>query len=85
MIMISGEQATGTFMFFPNDEQLQVLGAHVLTDGVTGVLGARVDDWIAKMMIRSLTENTLQLILVVDGGTLRETRNYVAKDYYDSL
>jgi hypothetical protein len=83
--LVTGEQATGTFMLFPDDEQLQVLGAHVLTDGVTGAQGARVDDWNAKMMIRSLTENTLQLILVVDGGTLWETWNYVAKDYYDSL
>ncbi|WP_153639440.1 hypothetical protein [Prolixibacter sp. NT017] len=82
--MFSREQATGAFMLFPDDEQLQVPGAHVLNDGVTGVQGARGDDWM-KMMIRSLTENTLQLILVVDGGTLRETRNNVAIDYNDSL
>jgi len=85
MIMVSGEQATGTFMLFPNDEQLQVLGAHVLIHGVTGAEGARVEDWVAKMMIGSLTENTLQPILVVDSGVLWENWNYVAKDYYDAL
>ena len=55
MIMISGEQATGRFMLFADDGQLQVPGIHVLNDGVTGAQGARVDDWM-KMMLRSLTE-----------------------------
>jgi hypothetical protein len=55
MVMLLGEQAAGAFMWFPDDEQLQVSGAHVLNDGVTGVQGARVDDRM-KMMIRSLTE-----------------------------
>ncbi len=83
--MVSGEQGSGTFMLFPEDGQLQVLGAHVLTDGVTATQGSRVVDWNAKMIIRSLTENTLQLILVADGGGLWLCWNYVAKDYYDTL
>ncbi len=82
--LVSGEQGTGTFMLYPEDGLLQVLGAHILTDGPTGGQGSRVVDWNAKMRIRSLTENTLQLILVCDGGSLWETWNYVAKDYYDS-
>lgn len=83
--LVSGENGTGTFMLYAEDGLLQVMGARVLTDGPTGAQGARVDDWNAKIRIRSLTENTLQLILVVDGGTVWETWNYVAEDYYNSL
>lgn len=83
--LVTGEQGTGTFMLYDVDGMLQVQGAHVLTDGVTGAQGARVVDWNAKMIIRSLTENTMQLILVGDGGGIWLCWNYVEKDYYDSL
>jgi len=74
--------ATGKFMLYPATSQLQTFGAQFIHDG--GDTGKRVVDWNAKVLIKSLTENTMQIVEVGDKGTVWLIYNYVSKDYYDS-
>jgi hypothetical protein len=71
--------ATGTFMLYPSTNQLQTNGAQVIHDGLQG---ANVISWYSKMTIKSLTANTMQLIVATPSEWL--IYNYITLDYYET-
>jgi hypothetical protein len=77
-----GGLAVGKFMLYPSSSQLATFDAELLHDA--GNQGTRVDDWYAKVLIKSLTDSTMQLVLVADAGTLWLIYNYVSLDYYNT-
>ena len=75
--------AKGTFMVYPKTMILQTYGAQVIHDGATG---ARISNWYEKMTIKSISPNTLQLIVNnMDGNPgAWGIYNYISLDYYNS-
>ncbi len=74
---------TGKFMLYPKQMELQTYGAQVIHDPSQG---PRVPNWFAKMQIKSISANTLQLLCPdLDGvsGTWI-IYNYISLDYYNS-
>lgn len=71
---------TGKFMLFPGSSQLITYGAQVLHDKAQG--GA-VANWNAKMTIKTLDADHMQLIALKDPNNWL-IYNYISKDYYDS-
>ncbi len=77
--MLPNLSGTGKFMLYPDKKQLATFGAQVIHDGLKG---AEVLNWYAKMAIKSLDANHMQLVAVTSGGW--SIYNYISKEYYDS-
>ncbi|MEJ8843657.1 hypothetical protein WG954_14800 [Lacibacter sp. H375] len=71
---------TGTFMLYTNTNELQTIGAQVLHDKAQG---GQVANWNAKMLIKTLTDSTMQLIAKKDANNWL-IYNYTTKHYYDT-
>ncbi|MDM8159335.1 hypothetical protein QUH73_05850 [Labilibaculum sp. K2S] len=71
---------TGTFMLFPGKSELITYGAEVIHDHAQG---DGIANWNAKMTIKTLTADQMQLICYKDPNNWL-TYNYITKDYYDS-
>lgn len=81
---------TGKFMLYPGTSELITYGAEFIhdkyynPDGSPGSVGCRVDNWSAKVLIKELDADHMQLIQVGDNGGIWFFYNYISKDYYDS-
>lgn len=71
---------TGKFMLYPGTNELITYGAQVLHDKAQG---GQVANWFARMTIKSLDEDHMQLIAKKDPNNWL-IYNYITKDYYDS-
>lgn len=71
---------SGKFMLFPNTKQLITYGAQVLHDKAQG---KNVLNWNAKMTIKTLDADHMQLIALTGSGSWL-IYNYISKAYYDS-
>jgi len=70
----------GTFMLFPDKKELITYGAQVLHDKAQG---GGVANWNARMTIKTLDADHMQLIAYKDANNWL-IYNYITKDYYDS-
>ena len=73
-------QASGKFMLYTNTMQLATIGAQLIHDPTQG---ANVLNWYAKMSIKSLTADGLEVIAVTGPGAWC-IYNYVSQDYYNT-
>ena len=71
---------TGTFMLYPKSKELITYGAQVLHDKAQG---GNVASWFARMTIKTLDADHMQLIAKKDPNNWL-IYNYITKDYYDS-
>jgi len=71
---------TGKFMLYSATKELQTIGAQVLHDKAQG---GQVANWNAKMLIKTLTDSTMQLIAKKDPNNWL-IYNYITKEYYDT-
>jgi hypothetical protein len=71
---------TGKFMLYPATNQLATFGAQVIHDKAQG---GNVANWFAKMTIKSLDADHMQLIAVKDANNWL-IYNYISLDYYNS-
>jgi hypothetical protein len=71
---------TGKFMLYPGTSELITYGPQVLHDKAKG---HEVLNWNAKMKIKTLDADHMQLIAVTGPGAWM-IYNYISKDYYDS-
>jgi hypothetical protein len=71
---------TGKFMLYSTTKELQTIGAQVLHDKAQG---GQVANWNAKMLIKTLTDSTMQLIAKKDPNNWL-IYNYITKHYYDT-
>jgi hypothetical protein len=78
--MLPVGSAKGTFMVYPKTMTLQTTGAQVIHDPSEG---ASVQNWYGKMVIESISANTLQLQCVTGSGAWN-IYNYISLDYYNS-
>jgi hypothetical protein len=67
-------------MVYPKTMTLQTTGAQVIHDPSEG---ASVQNWYGKMVIESISANTLQLQCVTGSGAWN-IYNYISLDYYNS-
>ena len=72
--------AAGKFMLYPDTSQLQTYGAQLLHDSSQG---SGVANWFAKMTIKSISADQMQIIAVKDSKNW-VIYNYITKAYYDS-
>ena len=72
--------ATGKFMFYTASNELATFGAQLLHDPNQG---ANVLNWGAKMTIKSLTADGLEVIALTGPGAWC-IYNYVSLDYYNT-
>lgn len=70
----------GKFMLFPDKKQLITYGAQVLHDKAQG---GGVANWNARMTIKTLDADHMQLIAYKDANNWL-IYNYITKNYYDS-
>ena len=73
-------QATGHFMLYTNTNQLATIGAELIHDPTQG---PNIANWYAKMSIKSLTADGLEIIALKDANDWC-IYNYVSLDYYNS-
>jgi len=78
--MFPALSGTGKFMLFPGTNQLITYGAQVLHDRAEG---DKVVNWYAKMTIKAIDADHMQLIAVIDAKNWL-IYNYISKSYYDS-
>ncbi len=71
---------TGTFMLYTATNQLKTNGAQLIHDRAEG---DKVANWYAKMTIKTLDADHMQVIAVIDADNWL-IYNYISKDYYDS-
>ena len=71
---------TGKFMIYTATNELSTVGGQVLHDKAQG---GQVANWYAKMQIKTLTDNTMQLIAKKDANNWL-IYNYITKEYYDT-
>jgi len=71
---------TGKFMMYPATNQLATIGAQVLHDKAEG---NSVLDWYAKMTIKTLDADHMQLIAITGPGAWL-IYNYISLDYYNT-
>ncbi|MDP4275866.1 MAG: hypothetical protein Q8907_16480, partial [Bacteroidota bacterium] len=71
---------TGKFMLYTATKQLATFGAQVIHDKAEG---NKVVSWFAKMTIKTLDANHLQLIAMTDPNNWL-IYNYVSLDYYNT-
>ena len=71
---------TGTFMLFPGTNQIITYGAQFIHDKA---VGGNVLNWNAKMTIKTLTADAMQVQAVTGAGAWT-IYNYISKAYYDS-
>lgn len=69
---------TGKFMMYPATNQLATIGAQVIHDKAEG---SKVADWNAKMSIKSLDADHMQLIALIDANNWF-IYNYISLNYY---
>ena len=73
---------TGKFMLYPATNQLATLGAQVLHDKAQG---NNVNNWFAKMTIKTLDADRMQLICISKAdGSAWYIYNYISLDYYNT-
>ena len=72
--------AKGKFMFYSNTNQLATFGAELLQDPTQG---PKVVNWYAKMTIKSLTADGLEIIALTSDNAWC-IYNYVSQDYYNT-
>ena len=73
-------QASGHFMLYTATDQLATFGAQLLHDPNQGTL---VVNWYAKMAIKSLTADGLEVIALTSSSSWT-IYNYVSLDYYNT-
>lgn len=73
-------QASGHFMLYPGTNQLATIGAQLIHDPTQG---PNIANWYAKMAIKSLTADGLEVIALKDANDWC-IYNYVSLDYYNS-
>ena len=71
---------TGTFMLFPATNQIITYGAQFIHDKA---VGGNVLNWNAKMTIKTLNADAMQVQAVTGAGAWT-IYNYISKAYYDS-
>ena len=71
---------TGKFMLYSATKELQTLGAQLLHDRAQG---DKIANWNAKMKIKALDDDHLQVIALIDASNWL-LYNYVSKEYYDT-
>jgi len=72
--------STGKFMLYTGTMELATFGAQLLQDPNQG---PNVQNWSAKMAIKSLTPDGLEVICITGAGSW-VIYNYVSQDYYDT-
>jgi hypothetical protein len=73
---------TGKFMLYPATNQLATIGAQVLHDKAEG---NGVKNWFAKMTIKTLDADHMQLICITAAdGSAWLIYNYISLDYYNT-
>jgi hypothetical protein len=73
-------QASGHFMLYTSTNQLATIGAELIQDPTQG---PNIANWYAKMAIKSLTADGLEVIALKDANDWC-IYNYVSLDYYNS-
>jgi len=73
-------QATGHFMLYTSTNQLATIGAQLIHDPNQG---PNIANWYAKMAIKSLTADGLEVIALKDANDWC-IYNYVSLDYYNT-
>jgi len=73
-------QAKGNFMLYVATQQLATIGAQLIHDPNQG---PNIANWYAKMAIKSLTADGLQIIALKDANDWC-IYNYVSQDYYNT-
>lgn len=71
---------TGKFMLYTSTNELQTIDAQVLHDKAQG---GQVANWNARMLIKTLTDSTMQLIAKKNANEWL-IYNYITKHYYDT-
>jgi hypothetical protein len=71
---------TGKFMLYTATNELATIGAQVLHDKAQG---GQVANWNAKMLIKTLDDDHMQLIAKKDANNWL-IYNYITKQYYDT-
>jgi hypothetical protein len=71
---------TGKFMLYAATNELATIGAQVLHDKAQG---GQVANWNAKMLIKTLEDDHMQLIAKKDANNWL-IYNYITKEYYDT-
>jgi len=72
--------AKGKFMLYTNTNQLATFGAQLIQDPNQG---SKVVNWYAKMTIKSLTADGLEVIALTSANSWT-IYNYVSQDYYNT-
>jgi hypothetical protein len=78
--MFPALSGTGTFMLYPATKQISTNGAQLLRDRAEG---DKVANWYAKMTIKTLDADHLQVIAIEDPKNWL-IYNYISLDYYNS-
>jgi hypothetical protein len=73
-------QASGHFMLYTSTNQLSTIGAQLIHDPNQG---PNIANWYAKMAIKSLTANGLEVVALKDANDWC-IYNYVSLDYYNT-
>jgi hypothetical protein len=73
-------QANGKFMLYTSTNQLATIGAQLIHDPTQG---PNIANWYAKMAIKSLTADGLEIIALKDANDWC-IYNYVSQDYYNT-
>jgi len=73
-------QASGKFVLYTNTMQLATIGAQLIHDPTQG---PNIANWYAKMAIKSLTADGLEIIALKDANDWC-IYNYVSQDYYNT-
>jgi len=73
-------QASGHFMLYTSTMQLATIGAQLIHDPTQG---PNIANWYAKMAVKSLTADGLEIIALKDANNWC-IYNYVSQDYYNT-
>jgi len=79
--MLPNLSGTGKFMFYADKMLLSTSGAEIIHDASRG---KSVPNWRTGLIVKTLTDEKLQLVAVDSDGATWLIYNYVSKDYYDS-
>lgn len=84
-LMFPALSGTGTFMLYTKSQTLSTFGAEILHDKnpSNGTQGAQVSNWRTGLVIKSLTNDHLQIVGVRNDGVWL-IYNYISQDYYNT-